>query len=96
MELQQIRYFLALKRTLNFSEAAKQCNVTQPALTRAVQRLEQNLGGELIHREGRLTHLSDLGKAVLPMLERTSPQPTRLPPRLRISGLGRAGSSASA
>ncbi|WP_158801282.1 LysR family transcriptional regulator [Acidisoma sp. L85] len=71
MELYQIRYFLALTRTLNFSSAAKQCNVSQPALTKAVQRLEQELGGELIHRERHLTQLSDLGKAVLPMLEQT-------------------------
>jgi DNA-binding transcriptional LysR family regulator len=71
MELYQIRYFLALTRTLNFSNAAKQCNVSQPALTKAVQRLEQELGGELIHRERQLTQLSDLGKAVLPMLQQT-------------------------
>jgi DNA-binding transcriptional LysR family regulator len=46
------------------------CNVTQPALTKGVQRLEQELGGQLIYRERRLTQLTDLGKAVLPMLER--------------------------
>ncbi|MDL2404056.1 LysR family transcriptional regulator, partial [Rhizobium mayense] len=44
--------------------------VTQPALTKGVQKLEQELGGELIYRERQLTHLTDLGKAVLPMLER--------------------------
>jgi DNA-binding transcriptional LysR family regulator len=46
------------------------CNVTQPALTKGVQKLEQELGGQLIYRERQLTHLTDLGKAVLPMLER--------------------------
>ena len=71
MELQQIRYFLALARLLNFTRAAEQCNVTQPALTRAIQKLELELGGILIHREHQLTQLSDLGKLVLPMLERT-------------------------
>lgn len=70
MELHQVRYFLAVASTLNFTRAAEMCNVTQPALTKGVQKLEQELGGELIYRERQLTHLTDLGKAVLPMLER--------------------------
>jgi DNA-binding transcriptional LysR family regulator len=71
MELYQVRYFLALASTLNFTRAAEMCNVTQPALTKGVQKLEQELGGQLIYRERQLTHLTDLGKAVLPMLKRT-------------------------
>src|SRR5579864_2502893 len=71
MELHQVRYFLALASTLNFTRAAEQCNVTQPALTKGVQKLEQELGGQLIYRERQLTQLTDLGKEVLPLLERT-------------------------
>lgn len=70
MELHQIKYFLALTRSLNFTRAAEQCNVTQPALTKAIQKLELELGGVLVHRERHLTQLTDLGKLVLPMLER--------------------------
>jgi DNA-binding transcriptional LysR family regulator len=70
MELHQVRYFLAVASTLNFTRAAEVCNVTQPALTKGVQKLEQELGGQLIYRERQLTHLTDLGKAVRPMLER--------------------------
>ena len=51
MELHQVRYFLAVASTLNFTRAAEQCNVTQPALTKGVQKLEQELGGQLIYRE---------------------------------------------
>ena len=69
MELNQIRYFLALANTLNFTRAAEHCNVTQPALTKAVQRLEQEFGGPLIYRERRFTQMTDLGKAVFPFLE---------------------------
>jgi DNA-binding transcriptional LysR family regulator len=68
MEMQQVRYFLAVARTLNFTRAAEQCNVTQPALTRAIKQLEDELGGELIRREGRLSHLTDLGMRMLPPL----------------------------
>jgi DNA-binding transcriptional LysR family regulator len=62
MELHQVRYFLAVASTLNFTRAAEQCNVTQPALTKGVQKLEQELGGQLIYRERQLTQLTDLGK----------------------------------
>src|SRR5215470_402130 len=69
MELYQIRYFLALCETLNFARAAERCNVSQPSLTRAMQKLEQELGGLLVHRERRRTHLTELGELVRPMLE---------------------------
>src|SRR3954447_15981177 len=71
MQLPQVRYFLDVASTLNFTRAAELCNVTQPALTKGDQKLEQELGGQLIHRERQLTQLTDLGKEVLPMLERT-------------------------
>lgn len=44
--------------------------MTRPALTRAIQRLEAELGGNLIVRERKRTQLTDLGKLVLPELER--------------------------
>ena len=69
MEMHQIRYFLAVCETLNFTRAAEQCNVTQPALTRAVQKLEEEFGGLLFRRERHLTHLTDLGRLVRPQLE---------------------------
>lgn len=69
LQLHQVRYFLALARTLNFTRAAEQCNVTQPALTKAVHKLEQELGGALIHRERHLTQLTELGRMIVPALE---------------------------
>ena len=49
--MHQIRYFLALCETLNFARAAETCNVSQPALTRAVRKLEEELGGLLLRRD---------------------------------------------
>jgi DNA-binding transcriptional LysR family regulator len=69
MELSQVRYFIALCRTLNFTRAAEQCNVTQPAFTRAIQRLEEELGGALLFRERNLTQLTELGREMRPHLE---------------------------
>lgn len=69
MEMQQVRYFVALAKTLNFTRAAETCNVSQPALTRAIQQLEHELGGVLFHRERGNTHLSELGRMMLPFLQ---------------------------
>lgn len=69
MEMQQIRYFLAVADTLNFTRAAERCNVSQPALTRAIKSLEDELGGALINREQRNTHLSELGRMMAPYFQ---------------------------
>lgn len=71
MELYQIRYFLAVSRTLNFTQAAEECNVTQPALTRAIKKLEDELGGDLMRRERNRSHLTELGKAIVPLLQQS-------------------------
>ena len=69
MEMHQVRYFVALCETLNFTRAAEQCGVAQPSLTKAIQRLEEELGGPLFARERNLTHLTDLGRLMRPHLE---------------------------
>lgn len=69
MEMHQIRYFLGVARTLNFTRAAEECNVAQPSLTRAIKLLEGELGGELFRRERNLSHLTDLGQRMLPLMQ---------------------------
>jgi len=69
MEMHEVRYFLAVCDTLNFTRAAERCNVSQPSLTRAIQKLEGELGGLLFRRERAATHLTDLGQLVRPQLE---------------------------
>ncbi|WP_170107598.1 LysR family transcriptional regulator [Photobacterium lipolyticum] len=64
MDFNQVRYFLALADTLNFTRAAEQCYVSQPALTQAIKRLEVELGGELFLRDGRYTEITELGKSL--------------------------------
>jgi hypothetical protein len=71
MELYQNRYLVAVCETLSFARAAERCRVSSPSLTRAVRKLEQELGGLLIRRERRLMHLTELG--LRPMLEEVSP-----------------------
>jgi DNA-binding transcriptional LysR family regulator len=74
MEFYQVKYFLALCETLNFSRAAEACNVSQPSLTRAIQTLEGELGGPLFHRERQNTHLTELGRLMRPHLEQVAGQ----------------------
>jgi len=74
MEMQQVRYFLALAQHLNFTRAAEACNVSQPALTRAIQGLEAEFGGALFHRERNQTHLSELGHTMLPYVQAIAEQ----------------------
>jgi DNA-binding transcriptional LysR family regulator len=65
MEMFQIRYVLAAARTLNFTKAAAECNVSQPALTKAVKSLESELGSPIFHREGKRVLLSDFGHSII-------------------------------
>ena len=68
MEMHQVRYFLAVVRTLNFTRAAEECHVAQPSLTRAMHQLEGELGGDLFRRERPHAQLTELGQRMLPLL----------------------------
>src|SRR5215470_1291059 len=73
MELDQIRYFLAIFEEPHFYRAAERCGVAQPSLTRAIQRLERDIGGTLFVRSrgcGRETLPTDLALAMRPHLKR--------------------------
>jgi DNA-binding transcriptional LysR family regulator len=69
MEMHQVRYFLAVARTQNFTRAANECNVTQPSLTRAIKQLEAELGGDLLRRERPAAQLTELGLRMHPLLK---------------------------
>ncbi len=69
MEMHEIKYFLAACRTLNFHRAAELSHVSQPALTRAIQKLEAELAGHLFHRERSQIRLTDFGRLMRSHLE---------------------------
>jgi len=69
MEINQVRYFLALCEEKNFTRAAKRCAVSQPSVSNAIKRLEEELGGELFHRTKNGAELSSLGVAIRPYLD---------------------------
>jgi DNA-binding transcriptional LysR family regulator len=91
MEMQQVRYFLALARELNFTRAAEACKITQPALTRSIKAMEDEFGGPLFNRERSNTHLSELGRTILPFVEAIQDQTTAVIARTReYNNLGSA------
>ena len=59
MELRQLKYFVKVAETLNFSEAAKVLNVTQSTLSQQVKQLETEIGTQLLLRSSH----SEIGRA---------------------------------
>jgi len=66
-DLRRLQYFLAVARERNFTRAAEQLHIAQPALSRQVRLLEEELGVELLHRT---THTFELTEAGAFLLER--------------------------
>lgn len=65
MVLRQLEYLSALARERHFGHAAAACNVTQPALSVAIRKLEAELGVELVHRGHRYDDLTPDGRELL-------------------------------
>ncbi|HKX65695.1 MAG TPA: LysR family transcriptional regulator, partial [Intrasporangium sp.] len=61
MELQQLRYVLAVAETQNFTRAAQRCFVVQSALSHQIKSLELELGVRLFARTSRRVELTDAG-----------------------------------
>ena len=64
MELRQLRYFLALARTPNFTHAAAASHIAQPPFSRQIRQLEEELGTPLINRRSRQLTLTPAGELV--------------------------------
>lgn len=67
MELRQLRYFIAVARTLNFTEAARQLYITQGSLSQQLRQLEFELGSDLFVRNPRKVSLTEAGETLLPL-----------------------------
>jgi DNA-binding transcriptional LysR family regulator len=66
MELQQMRYVVAVAETTSFTRAADRCHVVQSALSHQVAKLERELGARLFDRTSRRVRLTQAGEAFLP------------------------------
>lgn len=87
MNINHLRYFLAVAETGNFSRAAERCFISQPALSAAIAKLEQDLGASLFERGRRTSTLSAEGerfsehaRRVLSEIEAARRELSALPP----------------
>lgn len=69
MELQQLRYLVALSRTLNFSKAAEEMFISQPTLSQQIKKLEEELGVRLIERTTRNVEMTQIGNACVDLAQ---------------------------
>jgi DNA-binding transcriptional LysR family regulator len=65
LDLRKLRYFLAVAATLNFGRAAEELLVAQPALSRAVKALEDDLGVMLFNRDKHGVALTEAGRVLV-------------------------------
>jgi DNA-binding transcriptional LysR family regulator len=65
MNIKHLEHLLALADTGSFSRAAERCFITQSALSRSIQNLEDELGGQLLDRIGKRNELTPLGQSVV-------------------------------
>lgn len=90
MELRHLRYFLAVAETLNFGRAAQRLHIAPSPLSRAIQQLEAEIGGQLFTRHTRKVELTVLGMALVPRAERAIAEVDSLAREMHKRARGRA------
>lgn len=71
MELRQLKYFVTVAKTLNFSEAARRLFITQGTLSQQIRQLEDEMDIKLLDRTSHNVTLTEAGEELLPLAEST-------------------------
>jgi DNA-binding transcriptional LysR family regulator len=88
MELRQLRYFVAVAETGNISTAAKKIFLTQPALSRQIKALENEIGQCLLERRAHSIHLTPVGEGLLREARKLLQHADQVLERVRAAGRG--------
>lgn len=94
MNIAQLRHLIAVAETGSFTRAAELVHLTQPALSRSVQTLEEELGLQLIDRIGKRNQISIIGRSIVERARRIIAETDELKdvgPQLRSADAGRLG-----
>jgi DNA-binding transcriptional LysR family regulator len=91
LNLREIRAFVAVAQTGSFTRAAARLNVSQPALTVQIRRLEETLGARLFDRNSRMVTLTSVGRELLPVLHKSLADMQRVLDDARALGDGSRG-----
>lgn len=87
----QLAGFIAVAEELHFGRAAERLNMTQPPLSRQIQKLEKTVGAELLERDNRKVELTAAGRAFLDEARRLIALAERAPATARRIASGRSG-----
>ena len=71
MELRQLKYFVKVAETLNFSEAAKALFITKSTLSQQIRQLEEQMDTQLFERDKHAVCLTEAGRELLPYAKQT-------------------------
>lgn len=71
MELRQLRYFIKVAETLNFSVASRELSITQSTLSQQIGQLEKELSQQLFQRNSHEVLLTEAGETLLPYARET-------------------------
>src|SRR5512137_286380 len=88
MELRQLRYFVAVAEQGNINRAAKSIFLTQPALSRQIKALEDDVGQCLLERQAHSIRLTPAGEALLPEARDLLRHAEEMLERVRSAGRG--------
>lgn len=91
IELRQLRYFVKVAELEHFGQASQDLNIVQPALSRQVKQLEQELGVELFERLARGVRLTPAGRLLLEKAQQLLIDADRLIATARLAGQGKTG-----
>jgi DNA-binding transcriptional LysR family regulator len=91
VDLRQLRQFIAVAEELHFHRAAARLNMSQPPLTMAIRKLEEEIGVELIERGNRTVGLTAAGRVFLEEARQTLLQAERSVSAARETAAGRTG-----
>src|SRR5512140_744920 len=86
MELRQLRHFVAVAEEGNISRAAKKLFLTQPALSRQIKALEEEIGQCLLERQAHSIRLTAVGAALLPEARKLLQDASQVLERVRATG----------
>ncbi|MGK8887172.1 LysR family transcriptional regulator [Burkholderia gladioli] len=91
LNLRELRAFVTVAQAGNFTRAAARLSLSQPALTVQIRRLEETVGARLFDRNSRSVALTQTGRALLPLLQRSLDDMERVLRDARALGDGSAG-----